>query len=451
MSNTPAKILAAGLCILAAAASCLTAEEDKSEHTSPIASWMAQDTATGNWSGYRDKLKNAGVTVSSNYTTDVGGNPVGGISKTTTYAGALYLGAALDFEKLASIKGLNLKASNYLFSGRNLSNAVGNLYWVQEVYAKGNYYLGELDLSQSLFEDKFVLEIGRLFAGDIFGVSPFSQYYLTSGINGRLGAIPSNVFFPHYQVAAWGVRATYQPDKNWDFITGLYDADSGVAEPSRHGADFNMDMDDGCLIVSQLTYKHGHDKKDARLPGSGSFGGYYESSKFQDLSDPAKTRRGNYGLYLLADQMIYKGEWPEFEGPSHLRSDAMLAERIRQPYHQQTAMPLDRPKGLSVWGGAVFAPQNDINTQTYELATGVAYQGLPPNRNRDVTAFCFVLGHFSTELEGQSNEYILELNHRVQLGPWCYITPDLQYVITPNGQSNIKDALVPGIEISLNF
>lgn len=444
-------VLAAGLCIVSAAAPCLAADEDKSEHTSPIASWMAQDTATGNWGGGRDTLNNAGVTVSSNYTTDVGGNPVGGISKTTTYAGALYLAAALDLEKLASIKGLNFKISNYLFSGRNLSNAIGNSYWVQEVYAKGNYYLGELDLSQSLFKDTFVLEAGRLFAGDVFGVSPFSQYFLTSGINGRLGAIPSDVFFPHYQVAAWGVRATYQPYKNWDFIAGVYNADSSVAEPSKHGADLSFNLDEGCLLVGQLTYKHGHDKESGRLPGSASFGGYYESSKFQDLSDPAKTRRGNYGFYLMADQMIYKGEWPEYEGPSHLRSGAMLAERIRQPYHQQTTMPLDRPTGLSVWGGAVLAPQSHINTQTYELVPGLAYQGLPPNRNRDVTAFCFVLGHFSRELAGQSDEYILELNHRFQLGPWCYITPDIQYVINPNGQGNINDALVPGIEVSLDF
>lgn len=451
MNNTPAKIVAAILYIVAAVTPCLAGAEDTSPHTFSIPSWLSQDTAIGSWSSYRNRLKDHGVTISSNYTTDICGNPVGGLSQTTAYAGLFYFAGALDFEKLASIKGLNFKISNYLFSGRNLSNSIGNFYWVQEVYAKGNYYLGELDLSQSLFEDRFVLEVGRLFAGDIFGVSPFSQYYLTSGINGRMGAIPSDVFFPHYQVAAWGVRATYQPNKNWNFITGLYNADSSVADPSNHGADLSFAMDEGCLVVGQLTYKHGHDRNDTVLPGSGSLGGYYESGKFQDLSDPTKTRRGNYGLYLMADQMIYKGEWPDYEGPPHLRSDAMLAEQIRQPYHQQTTMPMDRPKGLSVWGGAVFAPQNDINAQTYELVTGVAYQGIAPNRNRDVTALCFVLGHFSTELEGQSNEYVLEFNHRFQLGPWCYITPDLQYVINPNGQSDIQDALVPGIEISLNF
>ena len=134
-----------------------------------------------------------------------------------------------------------------------------------------------------------------------------------------------------------------------------------------------------------------------------------------------------------------------------MRSGAMFAERRQQAYHQQNTMPLDRPKGLTVWGTAVLAPQENINVQTYELVAGLVYQGLPPNRNRDATAFCFVLGHFSPDLLGQGNEMVLELNHRFQMGPWVYITPDIQYVINPNGQRNIGDSLVLGVETSFNF
>jgi porin len=46
---------------------------------------------------------------------------------------------------------------------------------------------------------------------------------------------------------------------------------------------------------------------------------------------------------------------------------------------------------------------------------------------------------------------ILELNHRFQLGTWCYVTPDIQYIINPNGQSDINDALVLGFEASFDF
>jgi porin len=413
--------------------------------------WLSQKTATGSWAGLRPSLENAGISVSANYTTDIGGNPVGGLYQAVRYSGFLSLATALDFDKIASIKGLTLKVSNFLATGRDITKATGSFYSPQEVFTSGDYFFGELNLSLSIFDDMFNFEVGRIFAGDIFAVSPMFQYYLTSAVDGRLSAIPSNVFFPHYSITSWGTRVTYQPNKNWHLITGLYNADPKVAKINNHGADFSFAMDKGYLAVGQLTYRHGQERGDLILPGSISFGSYYESSRFTDLSNPSKRWHGNYGFYLLADKMIYKGDWPEYEGPSYMSSDAMIAQRLKKPYIQQATVPLDRPKGLTAWGAASLAPQDNINTQTYEIATGLVYQGLPPNRNRDVTAFAFILGHFSEKLQGQSDEMILEFNHRFQLGPWFYVTPDIQYIINPNGQSNIKDALVLGFEASFNF
>lgn len=414
-------------------------------------SWLSQKRATGDWAGVRDSLDNAGITISSNYTTDIGGNPAGGLKQVAKYSGFLSLAAALDFEKMASIKGLALKVSNFLATGRDISAAIGSFYSPQEVFTSGDYFFGELDLSLSILDNTFTFEVGRIFAGDIFAVSPMFQYYLTSAVDGRLSAIPSDVFFPHYSIAAWGTRVSYQPNKDWHVIAGIYNADPRVAKINNHGADFSFDMDKGYLAVGQVTYRHGQERGDLILPGSVSFGSYYESSRFQDLSIASKRWHGNYGFYLLVDKMIYKGEWPDYEGPSYMRSGAMFSQRLKNPYVQQATIPLDRPKGLTAWGGATLAPQDNINTQTYEIATGLVYQGLPPNRNRDVTALAFILGHFSEKLKGQSDEMILELNHRFQLGPWCYITPDIQYIINPNGQSNIDDALVLGFETSFNF
>ncbi|MDD5679617.1 MAG: carbohydrate porin [Candidatus Omnitrophica bacterium] len=435
------------------AATAVFAASDRGEvfNAAKFNDWLSQKTATGNWAGLRSSLESAGISISSNYTTDIGGNPAGGLKQVAKYSGFLSLAAALDFQKIASIKGLTLKVNNFLATGRDISAAIGSFYSPQEVFTSGDYFFGELDLSLSIIDDMFNFEVGRIFAGDIFAVSPMFQYYLTSAVDGRLSAIPSDVFFPHYSIAAWGTRVTYQPNKDWHLIAGLYNADPNVAKVNNHGADFGFDMDKGYLAAGQLTYRHGQERGDLILPGSISLGSYYESSRFTDLSNLNKRWHGNYGFYLMADKMIYKGEWPEYEGPSYMASGTMIAQRLKKPYSQQTAVPLDRPKGLTAWGAATLAPQDNINTQTYEIATGLVYQGLPPNRNRDVTAFAFILGHFSEKLEGQSDEMILEFNHRFQAGPWCYLTPDIQYIINPNGQSNIDNALVLGFETGFNF
>jgi carbohydrate-selective porin OprB len=43
------------------------------------------------------------------------------------------------------------------------------------------------------------------------------------------------------------------------------------------------------------------------------------------------------------------------------------------------------------------------------------------------------------------------LNHQIQITPAIYVRPDLQYVIKPNGFSDIDDALVIGFEAGITF
>ena len=153
----------------------------------------------------------------------------------------------------------------------------------------------------------------------------------------------------------------------------------------------------------------------------------------------------------MADQMIYEGKWPPYRGPRYLRAGASKAESVKHPYDWNMVAAADRPEGLTAWAAAYLAPQEHINTQTYQLAGGLTLQGLPPNRDYDVTAFCVILGNFSGKLEGQKMETVLELNHRFQFGPWFYFTPDVQFIISPNGRGDIPNALVLGLEMGANF
>jgi len=437
-------------CLWTAVSLSCFAETNSPAQTSWVGSWFGQQTMTGDWGGLRSSLKDKGITLSANFTTDIAGNPSGGKKQVSTYAGFFQASAGIDFEKLISLKGLALTMSNYVASGNNLSNGIGNFFGVQEIYAPGDYYFGQLGLSYALPGDKLILEGGRLFAGDVFATSPLWGYYMSGGINGNLVSISTNVFFPNFQIATWGTRATFEPDKQWNISVAAYNANSKVQDPSKHGLDFSFNTGHGCLGIAQVTYKH-NQAHDEGLPGSAALGGYYNSDKFPDLSDPIRERHGNYGFYFMMDQMVYRGEWPEFNGPSHLSSQAKYSEKVKHPYYQQNAQSLDRPVGLTAWWAAYVAPKEEINIETYQLAGGLIYHGLIPNRQRDATAFGVFYGNFSDKLAGQDAETVLELNHRFQLGPWCYITPNVQYVFNPNGQHNIDNALVLGFETSFNF
>ena len=412
---------------------------------------LERDVFTGNWHGLRNQLIDNGITVRSYYCTDISGNPVGGLKKRMIYSGFMDVGVGFDFEKIASIKGLDLTVGNQLASGNWLSSAVGNFFSVQEIYTPGNYFLGELDLSLSLLDETLTLEAGRLFAGDVFATSDLSLYYVNAGINNYPGAMYCNILFPAFNVAAWAARTTYEPNQEWSFVAAMYNADPRIQNPDNHGTYFSFAMNDGYLAIAQLTYSHAQKREDEGLPGSMTFGGYYQSSEFEDLGDSTKRWNGNYGFFLLFDQMINKGDWPQYKGPHHMRADARKAERVKQPYVLHTVAPTDRPEGLTVWATAYLAPAEHINAITYQLSGGLLFQGLPHQRDYDVTAFGVVLGNFSDELAGQSMEIVLELNHRFQICEWLYFTPDAQFVINPNGQDNTNNALVLGIEACVNF
>jgi ribulose-phosphate 3-epimerase len=46
---------------------------------------------------------------------------------------------------------------------------------------------------------------------------------------------------------------------------------------------------------------------------------------------------------------------------------------------------------------------------------------------------------------------VVEVNHRSQLGPWLYVTPDFQYIFRPGGSDEEPDAAVFGPEIGVDF
>ena len=153
------------------------------------------------------------------------------------------------------------------------------------------------------------------------------------------------------------------------------------------------------------------------------------AATFDFLDGSGRTRGGNDGFYLLVDQMVYREGGP--------RSDQGSDE--------------GRAQGLTPWAALTLAPDQQINTIPFSAAGGLVYRGLLPGRDDDLTALAVYYGGFSDRLQDRSAETVVEANHRFQLAPWLYLTPDFQYVIRPNGQSDIDDAAVLGGEIGIDF
>ncbi|WP_208978691.1 carbohydrate porin [Pseudovibrio denitrificans] len=181
---------------------------------------------------------------------------------------------------------------------------------------------------------------------------------------------------------------------------------------------FKFNPEDGVLAIAEGGLLVGQESNGPYLPGRYMIGGYYDTSDYTSFVDPDDIIEGNWGLYFIANQMVYEEQ---------------------------------EDQGLNVWGVFTLAPRQSINSFPYGVSGGAYYKGLFDSRDNDITAGAFYLGIYSEDLPGQTFELVFELNHRFQFNQWFYTTVDGQYVVNPNGQTNISDAWVVGLEMSVDF
>ena len=143
---------------------------------------------------------------------------------------------------------------------------------------------------------------------------------------------------------------------------------------------------------------------------------------------------GRWGLYVLADQMIYR--------------DSPGGDR-----------------GLTVFAGFTYADPSTALLQ-YFWEVGLVKLGTFAGRDADSIGFALSQGLVSNSLIGaqnqanagdpgsvdvQSYEMDIELNYRAQIAPWFSLMPNIQYVVRPGGVTTTPNALVLGLQAGLTF
>lgn len=373
---------------------------------------------TGDWGGARQRLTDWGLTPSATYSADIQGNPAGGFRKRIEYAGLLNIYLDFDLEKIFGLKRTKLVVSGFWALGNDLSkSALGNYFTVADDF-NGDYGgLYQLYLETSFSEERLVLALGRMGIGDDFATVAASGSYVNDAMNPNPDSLGYNIpAFLSNPDAALGARLSVRPVETFYLAGGVYNADPDSTRISRFNSNIDFKFDEGVLLIAEAGFTPaGNEATDAY-----KIGAYYDTGKFDHLSKEGKERNGNYGFYALAQQTVY-------------------------------SEPGNGDEGLTLWAGATLAPDEDINTFPYFLSGGLLYEGLIPGRGEDVAAFGAAYGGLSSELEGQDFEIVLEWTYACQVFPWLALQPDLQWIINPGGTGDIPDALVAGVQISLNL
>lgn len=417
---------------------------------------FSRDNLSGDWGGLRSNWQAAGLFVGGDEILDAFANPSGGANQGGVFNGRLELFLTADLGTLAGWNGTLLHANAYLIHGHGLSaDRIGNLLTVDNIAATPATRLFAVWVQQSFLDDTVSLRAGQLAADDEFFVSQYATLFVNSafGWPSILGVnLPSGG--PAYPLATPGARLRVAIQPGLIVSIGLFNGDpapAGHGDPQRRDGDGLRFRGDGdAFLIGEMTYATvlGHDA----LPGSYKLGGWFHSGDFADhrrdasglpLADPtssgiAALHAGNYGAYLIANQLLWR-----------------------------TSATSDRGLGFFFRLGA--AP-GDRNLIAWHLDAGLSYAGLLPGRDNDTVGVGFShervgsgergLARDAAALAGHAVpmpdcESALELSYQMQVAPWWILQPDIQWIFHPGarlyGAPTLADAAVLGLRTAINL
>ncbi|AJK50867.1 carbohydrate porin [Burkholderia plantarii] len=420
-------------------------------------------TLFGDLGGLRGALDKHGITFTLQETSEYLTNFSGGTRRIGAYDGMTQATLAVDTGKLFGLAGGTLNVSALQIHGTSLtSRALSALQNASGTEAEAGTRLWELWYGQSIAGGAADIRVGQQSVDQEFMVSQTASTF----VNATFGwpVLPSVDLpggGPAYPLSALGVRVKAQPTNALTLLAGVFDGYPGgvgqadVQRANPHGTNFNLH--DGALWIGELQYALNApqpgtpDAQPGGLPGTYKLGVWYLSGAFADphtdtsgasLAAPdsngiARTHRGNYGAYAIADQMV----WRSAANPS---------------------------RSLGVFARVMGAP-DDRNPINFSAQAGVSLKAPFAGRDNDTAGIALGYTNATLNVDGATsdlarprrvNETVIEATYQYQVAPWWTLQGDLQYIVRPGGGYDapaggtvrpIGNEFVAGLRTVVNF
>jgi len=421
-----------------------------------------QDQLLGTMGGIRPWLGSYGISLGLTETSEVLGNTSGGVKRGFDYDGLTTMTLQMDTQRafgwyggLFNVSGLDVHGSN--LSAHNL----GTLQTSSGIEADNGVRLWEAWYQQSFWKNQADVKIGQQSLDQEFMVSQNALLFVNTMFGWPM--VPSADMLsggPAYPLSSPGARLRLQPTGPWSLLAGVFDDNpSGISPTSdqdsqrldRFGTNFRMS--DSPLFIAEVQYSFPalgdleYAGKEV-LPGTYKLGGWYDAGQFADQrygtdglslatgnGDP-RLHRGNYSIYAVADQMLWR-ESPQDE------------------------------ESVSFFFRAMGTPQSDRNNVDFSLNAGLNYREPFEHREDDVLGLGVGYAHVSSAAAGldvdsgsikQNGETFVELTYQYALAPWWALQPDVQYIFNPgagiadpNSGKRVGNETVIGLRTNLTF
>ena len=429
-------------------------------------SWQGQNLLGDMW-GLRPALSKYGVTLSILENVETFGNLTGGAKQGFEANGLTTVTLQMDTQKAFGLNGGLFNVSGLQIWGGELSESnLLNLQTVTGIEDPVGIRLWELWYQQK-FGDKLDLKIGEQSLDQEFFVSQSASYFINTVWGWPMLPTADLLVSPEFPVAGLGIRARAKVTDAVTLLSGVFNGrpipknSPNTPASNPHGVSFPLNT--GVFAIAELQFTFpgsGASTKtngEGPLPGTYKIGAWYDSDSFNDLQDdnqgvplasPASngmpaTHHGNYSIYWVADQMIWRSKDPN--------------------------------RNVNLFVRPMFTTLQGRNLISFSVDGGLNLHEPLPGRDNDVFGLGFGVARVSNSASGfdrqmqffqpsvytpiRSSETFLEATYQIQVLPWWQIQPDLQYVINPGaGIANpndptqrIKNELVIGLRTNITF
>lgn len=387
---------------------------------------------TGDWGGLRTDLEDTGISFSLTWQGIWQGNTRGGLETKNgnDFSNTYNLSLELDFGKMGLLPGASFFMEAQGTSGAEINDfdraKIGGLSPTNaNAGAEDPIFVNKYWYRQRLLDDRIEVRLGVIESfTDLIDVNNIAGSDDDQFLNSSLVGNPT---IPH--TIGMGAYLNVWPT-DWLYARAMI-ADPAY-RPGRTGFDTGFHGDDRVRTFWELGYVPQFEGANGTLGGHYRFGGWYHPRAktifrrtFGGLREP-QSRSGDAGFFMNFDQFVWK----------------------------ENANENDK-QGLSLFGRYGYA-HGSVNRIEHFWSLGGQYVGLIPDRDDDVLGFGFAQAIQSRQFRHAirpkaDQETVFELYYGYHLTPWCVISPDLQLVLDPGGDTDDRDTFIVGLRVRIWF
>ncbi|HVP09629.1 MAG TPA: carbohydrate porin [Phycisphaerae bacterium] len=391
---------------------------------------------TGDWFGVRNWMDDHFIDLEIVYTSVYQRNFKGGLNthNADDWDGDLRENLYVDLDKMKLIPG-----GFFFIRGKSSYNDsvqadVGSLESTSWTIAAGDHeiYVDKWWYGQRFLKDMIEFRVGKLLTPiDLFDMNTYAMNPWNQFLNQSMDMNPT---VPHRK--APGLYMKFKPVDWLSFSSGMLNANQTDSTKTFH-CKTTFHNDPKWVGFYELILSPTLQGPNGSLPGNYRFGLDQDGRVSPIFRNRIATtdgipiyaqrqRSNNIGFYTSMDQFLWK----------------------------ENSDPKDK-QGL----GAFFRygwKKRDINKISDFWSIGAQYQGLIPKRDNDVVAFGMNQSILSSQYRHEVNvdadrETVYEWYYSIQITPWIFVTPDIQYITEPGGLKHARDSLVGSIRVKINL